>query len=255
MGTDYILTAVSPTGSRWESGFLPDRMPFNLANMESLTRMMLLAVSLLATWRINRCVWCVVWHEWRKEEEEDGERRSTPRSRHPRPALSPPLLTNTHTTKNSVYERWWSARQAFASLGTIAVSLAQRAHVWVVPGPATGLDEAAAADLRDAICRWSAVWHYSVYQMCTFEDVIHPDGAALMRPDEQALYAATRKPRQLVVLRLAALLARAGLGPSQALLMDELLQKGQTAAGVVGALRFQAMPDGLVLLATGFVQT
>jgi len=37
--------------------------------------------------------------------------------------------------------------------------------------------------------------------------------------------------------------------------MDELLQKGQTAAGVVGALRFQAMPDGLVLLATGFVQT
>jgi len=54
VAADYVLTIISPTGSRWAYGFLPDRTTISLANMESLTRMMLLAVSLLATWRVNR---------------------------------------------------------------------------------------------------------------------------------------------------------------------------------------------------------
>ena len=145
---------------------------------------------------------------------------------HPHLFLIPPSLTLflSQPRPSSVYERWWSARQAFASLGTIAVSLAQRAHVWVRARPG-GLDEPTASHLRASICRWATVWHYSVYQMCTFEAVIHPDGAALLTPDERALYAETRKPRQRVVLQLASLLDRAGLSGTQALLMDELLQK------------------------------
>lgn len=165
--------------------------------MESLTRMMLLAVSLMVTWRVNR-----------------------------------------------VYERWWAARQAFAAVGAVGVSLAQRAHAWVTE-----------PSIRAALCRWAVAWHYSILQMVTFAEELHPDGAASLRPAERALYARTRKPRQLVPLRLAMLARDARLPTAQALAVEELLAKGSAAAGVLGALRFQAMPDGLALLATGFVET
>jgi hypothetical protein len=85
VASDFVGSATAKSGTRWHTGFLPDRLPVNLGNMESLARMMLLAVSLLATWRVNR-----------------------------------------------VYERWWSARQAFAALGTVAVSLSHRARSWIV---------------------------------------------------------------------------------------------------------------------------
>lgn len=204
VAADFVLTATADPDGRWRDGFLPNRLQYNLSNMESLTRMMLLAVSLMATWRLNR-----------------------------------------------VYERWWAARQAFASIGTVAVSLAQRAHAWVAP---TDADPAAAAR-RDAIARWATVWHYSIWQMCTFGEHLPADGAALLRPAELELYEKTRKPRQLVTLRLATLIKDANLPTAQALAMEELLARGTAAAGVVGALRFQCMPDGLVLLATGFVET
>jgi len=96
--------------------------------------------------------------------------------------------------------------------------------------------------------------------MCRFDDGLHPDGAALLQPDELALYNATRKPRQLVTLRLTVDIGRAGPGggplPStQALVMDELVSKASAAAGAVGAIRFSPMPDGLCSLSTGFAQS
>jgi hypothetical protein len=156
---------------------------------------------------------------------------------------------------NRVYERWWAARQAFANLGTVAVGLAQRAHAWVAPHDDDGTADPAALARRDAIVRWATVWHYSIWHMCVFQEKLHPDGAALLTPAELALYESTRKPRQLVSLRLATLVRDACLSTAQTMVMEELLAKGTAAAGVVGALRFQCMPDGLVLLATGFVET
>ena len=56
VSADFVLSSTTPPPGdhAMRSGFLVDRLPTNLGNIESLTRMMLLAVSLLATWRVNR---------------------------------------------------------------------------------------------------------------------------------------------------------------------------------------------------------
>lgn len=91
--------------------------------------------------------------------------------------------------------------------------------------------------------------------MCRFDDELHPDGAALLPPAELELYNSTRKPRQLVLLALTRRVTEAALPSAQAQAMDELLAKASSAAGVVGALRFSPMPDGLCSLSTGFAET
>lgn len=144
-------------------------------------------------------------------------------------------------------------------MGSIAVAFAQRAHAWIGPAalprdaPADAV--AAAAARRDTIVRWSIVWHYSVLQMVTFDDDLHPQAAALLTPAELALYRATRKPRQLATMVILDQVTAAGLATSRTTAFEDLLSKGASAMGTVGAIRFQAMPDSIVLLAIGFVES
>ena len=59
--------------------------------------------------------------------------------------------------------------------------------------------------------RWCKVWHYSIYQVLTRSKTLHPDVAGLLDADELAYYEASRKGRNLVVIRLRQLIAMAGL--------------------------------------------
>jgi hypothetical protein len=144
------------------------------------------------------------------------------------------------------------ARQAFATLGLVAVSLAQRAHAWIGPA-ALPLDApsdvvAAATARRDAIVRWSVVWHYSVMQMATFEDDLHPDAADLLTPAELDLYNATREPYQLATMAILREVAAADVLITRTNTFEDLLNRGAAAADTIDTIRFQAMPDGLVLV-------
>jgi hypothetical protein len=81
---------------------------------------------------------------------------------------------------------------------------------------------------------------------------ISPD--ADLTPAEAKIYAASRKGRQLAILRLSQLIHDGGFDIPRTQLMDRLLQAGTAGSGVCTGIKFQAMPYSLSLLGAGFTE-
>lgn len=64
---------------------------------------------------------------------------------------------------------------------------------------------------QDEIIRWSAVWQYSVQQLCSRSKHLHEKVACLLNEEELTFYHSVPKPRQTVVLQLRRLVTMAGL--------------------------------------------
>lgn len=84
--------------------------------------------------------------------------------------------------------------------------------------------------------------------MATFEDDLHPDAADLLTPAELDLYNATREPYQLATMAILREVAAADVLITRTNAFEDLLNRGAAAADTIDTIRFQAMPDGLVLV-------
>ena len=182
-----------------------------------------------------------------------------------------------------VYDRWWECRKAFMGLGTLAVGITHRAGAWFeVAAASLAEDEsagnnagaAAAAKRRklqllcEDLSRWAVVWQFSVQQVCTDAQKLHPAAIKLLKPKELALYEGTPKGRQLAMHRLTQLLmidgpkllaecASSGSSSSSSsssssvsiagtildpVVANELIRAGNAASGCCTAVKFQALP-------------
>lgn len=144
---------------------------------------------------------------------------------------------------NRSYERWWAARQAFGGIGSGAIALAQQAANWIP-------DEALAAE----ITRWAVVWHYSALQVLTSAEALHPAGAAMLHPRELEVYAVSQKGRYVVASKVRALIEQAHLPFEKFTAMESAVQKTMENLGVCTRIKFQALPIGVGLCCTGFLQ-
>ena len=163
-----------------------------------------------------------------------------------------------------VCERWGRARSSFAALGSLAVTMAQRAEVGVggrgvhsSGGSGSGSGSGSSGRerttrekerrsrrrasnsllLAEDISRWSVVWHFSVLQLVTGSPRLHPAARMLLKPRELDLYdsedaAAPLKGRQLVVQRLTHLLL--GDGGEEQEQEEEQQQRGEEEGGNEG---------------------
>ena len=161
-----------------------------------------------------------------------------------------------------VCERWGRARSSFAALGSLAVTMAQRAEVGVEgrgvhssggsgSGSGSSGRERTTREkerrsrrrasnsllLAEDISRWSVVWHFSVLQLVTGSPRLHPAARMLLKPRELDLYdsedaAAPLKGRQLVVQRLTHLLL--GDGGEEQEQEEEQQQRGEEEGGNEG---------------------
>jgi predicted membrane chloride channel (bestrophin family) len=147
-----------------------------------------------------------------------------------------------------VYERWWQVRQAFSCVGSTATSLSQRVSAWADPN--CPRQQRLAADTR----RWAVVWHFSILHVCQNASAIHPDGAKLLTPEEMAIYKPARKGRQVAVDKLVQLISDFDFEEKKFNALEQLLQRGVTAAGICTGVRFQALPYSLTTISTGFVE-
>jgi hypothetical protein len=75
-----------------------------------------------------------------------------------------------------------------------------------------------------------------------------------LTPAEAAAYAASRKGRQFVVLRLLQLLHGAGFNAPQVLILEGILQRGTAGGKACSVVMRQCMPYTLSLLGTGFAE-
>ena len=150
------------------------------------------------------------------------------------------------------YERWWAARQAFSAVGSAATALCQRFKLWAPDGGDGGGsgEEGPAA----AMTRWAIAWHYSILHVCRGARALHKDAARLLAPEELAVYAAARKGRQICVEALLQITSDADLEAKKFDALEAILQRGVAAAGVCTGVRFQALPYGLTLMSSGFVE-
>ena len=146
---------------------------------------------------------------------------------------------------NRCYDRWWSARSSFGTVGSSSTYIMLHMLTFV-----HGHD-----DLLLELARWLVVWPYSVKEsvLGSGHNGLDPQAMALLSHKEQQLYQASRKGRQLVVTRIRQLLADANLQMQEFLAVERRLQKGTAAAGQCSRIRSQALPHGLTLLSTGFV--
>ena len=172
------------------------------------------------------------------------------------------------------YERWWEARRAFAALGSVALSLAQRGEAWfggdsggggdrqekeetsaaaaILPSPSSSFSPGRL--LAEDLARWAVVWQFSVLQIVTDSPKLHPAARKLLRPAELALYDAAPKGRQLTLQRLTHLLtegpalaaaaaaggaARAAAAEINPVVVDNVLRAGSTAAGACTGIKLQ----------------
>ena len=104
-------------------------------------------------------------------------------------------------------------------LGTLAVGITHRANAWFEVAAASvknNYGNERARQIRrlqlvsEDLSRWATVWQFSVQQVCTGSERLHPAARKLLKPRELELYEATPKGRQLVMHRLTQLLMDEG---------------------------------------------
>jgi len=137
-------------------------------------------------------------------------------------------------------------RAGFSGVASAALTLVGQAIAWIE-----------SARIQTDIRRWGVVWHYSIMQVCLNHKDLHPAAAALLTEGELQVYRGSRKGRQLAPLKLRLLVAEAqrrGLPNEQVMAMDAAIVKGQGDAGTCTRIALQAMPHGLTLVSTGFLQ-
>jgi len=78
--------------------------------------------------------------------------------------------------------------------------------------------------------------------------------AALLHPAELEVYSKSRKGRQVVVTAVRKLAYEANLPMEQFTAMETVIQATWKSAGDALRIKFQAMPEGVTLMCTGFVE-
>ena len=146
---------------------------------------------------------------------------------------------------NRVYDRWWTARSSFGTLGSSSTYIMLHMLTFVQGRP----------DLLLELARWLVVWQYSLKEavLGSGHNGLDPPALALLSPTEQQIYKRSRKGRQLVVTRIRQLLAKANLQMHEYLAVENKLQISTAASGQCTRIRYRALPHGLTLLSTGFV--
>jgi putative membrane protein len=144
---------------------------------------------------------------------------------------------------NRTYERWKEGRSSLSGVGNGATSLFLQAATWIK-------DPKAVNDFR----RFCIVWPYAIKQVVTSEKTLDPIAAAYLYPEELAVYSKSRKGRQVVVTKVRQLAMDANLSLEQFLAMETVIQQTWKSAGDALRIKFQAMPQGVALVCTGFVE-
>lgn len=72
---------------------------------------------------------------------------------------------------NRCYERWWAVRTGFAAPGAAAVAVCQSVASWLPERD----------DVVAEMGRWFTVWHYTVLQVITGAEALHPEARARAR--------------------------------------------------------------------------
>ncbi|PSC67583.1 hypothetical protein C2E20_8740 [Micractinium conductrix] len=148
---------------------------------------------------------------------------------------------------NRGMDRFLSARNGFASVGSSMVQLVQ--HVATFD---------ASPWLQGEFVRWGTVWHFALKQEVLGLPELAPAAARLLEPDEQAAYAASKKPRQFCASALRRLVVDLRLEQPQLLestesAMFNFIERGWSGVGACITIVEQALPEGLNLLCTGFL--
>ncbi|GAX76520.1 hypothetical protein CEUSTIGMA_g3966.t1 [Chlamydomonas eustigma] len=144
---------------------------------------------------------------------------------------------------NRTYERWKEGRSSLAGVGNGATSLYLQAAAWIK-------DPKLVNDFR----RFCIVWPYAIKQVVVGEKALDPVAAAYLHPEELAVYSKSRKGRQVVVTKVRQLAHDANLSQEQFQAMETVIQQTWKSAGDALKIKFQAMPQSLSLVCTGFVE-
>ncbi len=82
---------------------------------------------------------------------------------------------------------------------------------------------------------------------------LDPIASSLLYPEELAVYSASRKGRQVIMTKIRQLAAKADLSMEQFISMESMIQQTWKSAGDAVRVKFQAMPQSVTLVCTGFV--
>ncbi|KAG1666969.1 hypothetical protein FOA52_004252 [Chlamydomonas sp. UWO 241] len=143
---------------------------------------------------------------------------------------------------NRTYDRWREARSSLSGVGTGATTLFLQAATWI--------DD---PDIVEDFRRFCIVWPYSI-KHTVMSTPLDPEAAALLHPAELEVYMKSRKGRQVVVTAVRKLAKEANLSMEQFMSMETVIQATWKSAGDALRIKFQAMPEGVTLMCTGFVE-
>jgi predicted membrane chloride channel (bestrophin family) len=149
---------------------------------------------------------------------------------------------------NQVYIRWKEARQSISGVGNCATNIFMSISIWLEDQPNKRLP-------LDNLCRFSIVWPYSILQVFRGDLSLDPVAASLLSPSEMKVYRGSRKGRQVVATAIRQLVKEADLKMEQFTAIEALVQSTIKASGDALRIKFQAMPQGLTLMCSGFVLT
>uniref|UniRef100_A0A7R9Z3M3 Uncharacterized protein n=1 Tax=Chlamydomonas euryale TaxID=1486919 RepID=A0A7R9Z3M3_9CHLO len=157
---------------------------------------------------------------------------------------------------NRTYERWRQARSSLASVGVHAASAFMQAATWIRD-----------PDILEDLRRFLIVWPYAIKQTVLSEAELDPAAAALLSRAELALYYGVEQAaragarelnpgngRQVVVTAVRKLVSEAELPMEHFTAIEGTIAAAWKAGGDAIRIKFQAMPQSLTLMCTGFIE-
>ena len=108
-------------------------------------------------------------------------------------------------------------------------------------------------ELLEDIRRYCILYPFSILQVVRGDSSLDPIASSFLSPAEIKVYGGSRKGRQVVVTALRSLIKEANLPMEQFISVETLVQATIKSSGDAVRIKFQAMPQGVTLICSGFV--
>lgn len=142
------------------------------------------------------------------------------------------------------YYRWRDARAALTGHAQGTLSVYMQAATWI-----------ADPTLVAAFRTWCLVWQHSIKMFVENRTDLEPRIAGLLGEAELRLFDDAKVKRQICVTKIRQLAHDSRLSTEQFIAMDSVIQQTWVRASDAVRINYQAMPQGVSLMCTGFVFT